>query len=192
MADDDKDQSMSSPGGTWELVSFTSLLEDGRSVEPWPQAAGRIAYDDRGNFTSLLMSGRRNEADGRDSPPEAQDEFSAYSERHSSDKSTCLEAHRRCVNLDFCVSTSFLRSSFSAGIIFIRNVCHPRHRALVCMAELPACRSWTGSQGGDRRCPHHGTVGGATVGCHRPYCHRRCIGECLWRANSHVMGDDCR
>src|SRR5215813_3718571 len=78
MADDDNDRSMSSPVGTWELASFTSRLGDGRSIEPWPKAVGRMTYDDCGNVTGLLMSGRRNEADGRDSPPAAQDEFSAY------------------------------------------------------------------------------------------------------------------
>ena len=78
MAREEKGRLNSSPVGTWELVSFTSHLEDGRSIEPWPNAVGRVVYDSSGNVTGLLISGRRNEANGRSSPPEAQDEFSAY------------------------------------------------------------------------------------------------------------------
>jgi hypothetical protein len=68
MAREDNGGPKSSPVGTWELMSFTSHLEDGSSIEPWPNAVGRIAYDASGNVTSLLISGRRNEADGRSSP----------------------------------------------------------------------------------------------------------------------------
>jgi hypothetical protein len=64
--------------GTWELVSFASHLDDGRVIEPWPNTVGRTTYDADGHMTGLLMSGRRNEADGSSSTPEAQGEFSAY------------------------------------------------------------------------------------------------------------------
>ena len=60
-----------------ELVSFTSHCDDGRCIEPWPNAVGRTAYDADGHVIGLLISGRRNEADGRSSPQEAREEFSA-------------------------------------------------------------------------------------------------------------------
>lgn len=112
MTDDGKDRSMSSPVGTWELVSFTSRLEDGRSIEPWPQAVGRIAYDDRGNFTSLLMSGRLNQADGRDSPPEAQDEFSAFFGTYQVDSTHGIVTLEVSASLNGRRASKVLRRSF--------------------------------------------------------------------------------
>src|SRR3954452_20142713 len=48
--------------GTWELVSLTWTPPDGRAVQPWGDATGRITYDANGNVVALLMHERRNEA----------------------------------------------------------------------------------------------------------------------------------
>jgi hypothetical protein len=112
MAVEDKAGLKSSPVGTWELVSFTSQLEDGRSIEPWPNAVGRIAYDARGNVTSLLISGRRNEADGRSSPPEAQDEFTAYFGTYQVDIAQGIITHDVSASLNATRASKVLRRSF--------------------------------------------------------------------------------
>jgi hypothetical protein len=112
MALEDRGGLKSSPVGTWELVSFTSHLEDGRSIEPWPNAVGRIAYDANGNVTSLLISGRRNEANGRSSPPEAQDEFTAYFGTYHVDITQGVITHDVSASLSATRASKVLRRSF--------------------------------------------------------------------------------
>jgi hypothetical protein len=50
--------------GTWELLSNSWSFPDGRVLEPWGKAAGRISYDAHGNMMAVLMHEQRNEADG--------------------------------------------------------------------------------------------------------------------------------
>ena len=109
---EDKGGLKSSPVGTWELVSFTSHLEDGRSIEPWPNAVGRVVYDPSGNVTGLLMSGHRNEADGRGSPPEAQDEFTAYFGTYQVDIAQGVITHDVSASLSATRASRVLRRSF--------------------------------------------------------------------------------
>jgi len=85
--------------GTWELISFTSRLADGSSKVRWPDSVGRITYDADGNVTGLLMSGRRNEADGSSSPAEAEGEFTAYFGRYHVDVAQGLITHRVIASL---------------------------------------------------------------------------------------------
>lgn len=112
MAVGDKARLKSSPVGTWELVSFTSRLENGRSIEPWPNAVGRITYDASGNVTGLLMSGRRNEADGRSSPPEVQGEFTAYFGTYQVDIAQSVITHYVSASLSATRAAKVLQRSF--------------------------------------------------------------------------------
>ena len=112
MAFEEKDGLKSSLVGTWELVSFTSHLDDGRSIEPWPNAVGRTSYDASGNVAGLLISGRRNEADGRSSPPEAQDEFSAYFGTYHVDVAQGVITHDVSASLSATRASKVLRRRF--------------------------------------------------------------------------------
>jgi hypothetical protein len=51
---------------------------DGRQFEPWGNPAGRISYDGSGNVVALLMHEHRNQADGKVSPPDTAESYSAY------------------------------------------------------------------------------------------------------------------
>lgn len=112
MAREDNGGPKSSPVGTWELMSFTSHLEDGSSIEPWPNAVGRTVYDASGNVTGLLMSGRRNEADGRSSLPAAQDEFSAYFGKYHVDIAQGVITHDVSASLSATRASKVLRRNF--------------------------------------------------------------------------------
>ena len=81
--------------GTWNLVSFSARLPDGSVTEPWgAHPVGRIAYDQDGNVTALVMHQLRNEADGRSSPSDTQAEFSAYFGRYKIDVARQLVTHK--------------------------------------------------------------------------------------------------
>ena len=41
--------------GTWRLVSYETLDENGRRGEPYAAAIGRLTYDDRGNMSGQVM-----------------------------------------------------------------------------------------------------------------------------------------
>jgi hypothetical protein len=70
---------LSSPLGTWDLVSFWWRLPDGEMVQPWSEhPVGRITYDANGFVTAPLMHESRNEASGQRSPAEIQADYSAY------------------------------------------------------------------------------------------------------------------
>ena len=98
--------------GTWKLVSFTSHCDDGRCIEPWPNAVGRTAYDADGHVIGLLISRRRNEADGRSSPPEAREEFSAYFGTYSVDIAHGVISHDVSASLSATRASRVIRRSF--------------------------------------------------------------------------------
>jgi hypothetical protein len=102
----------SSPVGTWELVSFKSVLDDGSSIVPWPGAVGRITYDADGNVTGLLMSGRRNEGNGSSSPTEAHGEFTAYFGTYQVDAERGLISHHVEASLSAARASGELRRTY--------------------------------------------------------------------------------
>lgn len=59
---------------------------NGRRVEPWGKASGRITYDPDGNVVAVLMHERRNQADGRAGDPETTSSYSAYFGRYDVDQ----------------------------------------------------------------------------------------------------------
>lgn len=86
--------------GTWEIVSRSERLSDGRVIEPWgAHPAGRITYDADGHVTALLMHERRNEADGRSSPPDMQAEFTAYIGTYMVDVTQQIVTHKVTASL---------------------------------------------------------------------------------------------
>ena len=81
--------------GTWELVSFTSRLSDGRVVSPWGQRpVGQLTYDAAGRMIALLMHQARNEAGGNASDPAVQGEYSAYFGTYTVDAERRVVTHR--------------------------------------------------------------------------------------------------
>ena len=65
--------------GTWELLSNSWSFPDGRVLEPWGKAVGRISYDPDGNMMAVLMHERRNQADNSNgSDSQTADSYSAY------------------------------------------------------------------------------------------------------------------
>ena len=86
--------------GTWEIVSYSRRLSDGRVIEPWgAHPAGRITYDADGHVTALLMHERRNEADGHSSPPDMQAEFTAYFGTYTVDVTRQIVTHKVTASL---------------------------------------------------------------------------------------------
>lgn len=80
--------------GTWEIVSRSQRLSDGRVIEPWgAHPAGRLTYDADGHVTALLMHERRNEANGRASPPDIQAAFTAYCGTYTVDVTRQMVTH---------------------------------------------------------------------------------------------------
>ena len=110
------------PLGTWELVSFTSLLQDGSFIEPWANAVGRTTYDADGNVTGLLMSGRRDESGGGDSPTEAHAEFTAYFGTYHVDVEQGLITHRVTASLSATRASGELRRNYELkdGLLVLR------------------------------------------------------------------------
>src|SRR4051812_20143464 len=97
------------PVGTWELSSLTSLMVNGDVTDYWPNAVGRITYDADGHVTGLLMSGRRNEANGISSPPDAQGEFTAYFGTYRVDAAQGLITHQVDASLSATQAAGELR-----------------------------------------------------------------------------------
>jgi hypothetical protein len=57
------------------------------------QPTGRITYDAAGNVVALLMHEKRNEAEGRPSPAEVQDEYAAYFGTYTVDAAQRVVTH---------------------------------------------------------------------------------------------------
>jgi hypothetical protein len=65
--------------GAWDLVSISTEWPDGRVTKVWgDHPVGRLTYGADGRMSALLMDGRRNQADGRDVPPEFQASAAGY------------------------------------------------------------------------------------------------------------------
>jgi len=45
--------------GTWRLVSYETMEQDGRRGRPYGDAVGRLEYDDRGNMAGQVMRPNR-------------------------------------------------------------------------------------------------------------------------------------
>ena len=90
---------MESVVGTWELVSYVTELPDGGVVEPWPDPVGQITYDGAGRMMAMVMSRRRNEADGTVSAADAQSEFTAYFGTYVIDANKGVIRHRISASL---------------------------------------------------------------------------------------------
>ena len=72
-------EATSSIVGIWELLSYSWRFPDGRVLEPWGKAVGRISYDADGNMMAVLMHEQRNQADGSNRcDPRTADSYSAY------------------------------------------------------------------------------------------------------------------
>jgi hypothetical protein len=81
--------------GTWELVSNSWSFPDGRVLEPWGKAAGRISYDADGNMMAVLMHEQRNRADGSSrSDQQTADSYSAYFGTYRADLTQGIIRHQ--------------------------------------------------------------------------------------------------
>ena len=99
--------------GTWELVSLWWRFPDGQTTEPWgAHPVGRITYDARGNVTALLMHEARNEADGRGSPADIQDDFSAYFGCYTVDPEGGVITHRVSGSLSAAHASGEIRRNY--------------------------------------------------------------------------------
>ncbi len=99
--------------GTWELVSLTWTTPDGRAVQPWGNAAGRITYDANGNMVALLMHERRNEAQsGSRAAPETLSQYSAYFGTYRVDPANGVIAHHVTGSLNGENASGELRRDF--------------------------------------------------------------------------------
>jgi hypothetical protein len=88
------------------------VYDGGRTTERWANAVGRITYDAGGRVTSLLMSGRRNEADGSSSPSEVQGEFTAYFGTYQIDAAQGVITHQVAASLSGIRASGELRRSY--------------------------------------------------------------------------------
>ncbi len=99
--------------GTWELVSLTWTTPDGRAVQPWGNAAGRITYDASGNMVALLMHERRNEAQsGSRAAPETLSQYSAYFGTYRVDSANGVITHQVTGSLNGENASGELRRDF--------------------------------------------------------------------------------
>ena len=99
--------------GTWELVSLTWTTPDGRAVQPWGDAAGRITYDPNGNIVALLMHERRNEArSGSRAAPETLSQYSAYFGTYRVDPANGVITHQVTGSLNGENAAGELRRDF--------------------------------------------------------------------------------
>jgi hypothetical protein len=100
--------------GTWELVSLTWSTPDGRSVQPWGDATGRITYDSNGNVVALLMHERRNEAQsGSRAAPETLSQYSAYFGTYRVDAANGIVIHQVTGSLNGENASGELRRTYS-------------------------------------------------------------------------------
>jgi hypothetical protein len=80
--------------GTWEIVDFSRRQTNGEVTTPFgSQATGRITYDADGNVVALLMHEKRNEAAGRPSSPEVQEQYTAYFGTYTPDTARQVITH---------------------------------------------------------------------------------------------------
>jgi hypothetical protein len=99
--------------GTWELVSLSWTMPDGRSVLPWGNAPGRLIYDLNGNMMGIVMHERRNAAQIGSTPaPETQSQFSAYFGTYRIDAANGLIIHQVTGSLNGANASGELRRSF--------------------------------------------------------------------------------
>ena len=106
--------------GTWELVSMSWSYPDGRRVEPWGKASGRITYDPDGNVVAMLMYERRNQADGRRGDPETLSSYSACFGTYSVDLTEGIIRHRVTGSLNADASGELRRTfAFEAGLLVL-------------------------------------------------------------------------
>jgi len=81
--------------GVWDLVSIKTRWPDGHITEPWGAApVGRLTYGADGRMITLLMDARRNQADGRAVPAEAQANVAAYYGTYTVDSARHVVTHR--------------------------------------------------------------------------------------------------
>jgi lipocalin-like protein len=99
--------------GTWELVSLTWTYPDGRSIEPWGKATGRISYDAAGNVMGMLMHERRNQADSRATDQGALSSYSAYFGTYRVDWTEGMIRHHVDASLNSDTASGELKRSFA-------------------------------------------------------------------------------
>ena len=81
--------------GTWELLSIHTRWPDGRVTEPWGAAPiGRLSYGADARISAQLMDARRNQADGRDAPPEFLPHVASYFGTYAVDTGRKVVTHQ--------------------------------------------------------------------------------------------------
>jgi hypothetical protein len=106
--------------GTWELISMSWSYPDGRRVEPWGKASGRITYDPDGNVVAMLMHERRNQADGGAGDPATLPSYSAYFGTYAVDPAEGIIRHQVAGSLNADASGELKRTFvFEDGLLIL-------------------------------------------------------------------------
>ena len=101
------------PVGTWELVSLVSERPDGSTFEPFgPGPSGRLTYDEAGHVTGMIVGEQRNEATGKECPPEFRSQFTAYFGTYRVDTMTGDIVHNVTTSLNGAQASGELRRHY--------------------------------------------------------------------------------